>query len=216
MLELLGLATSFDPDDFSGDKYLGEITPEELISGVELASLCGYSTGIAHNNDIGWLKFEINGRTIFVAKRSFRYRVSWNSMDSVGIIDGTRVLTIKDKQYKIRLLKGAEKDPSGWTTAMGQTDPPIVARSEWNRLIYPVSVNGPGTKRWANFSNTDLGIVAGNGRVALCQEKITSLPSYNMARGNAHVNQVNYVLRSDGTAGTNFNHYGWRPVLELV
>lgn len=216
MLEILSNPSTFDPDDFSGDKYLGEVTAANLITGDALASLVGFTTGFSQNSDIGWLKFEIYGKTLFIAKRSLRYRISWNSLNAVNLIYGDKTILINDKTYKVRLMKGAEKDPTAWTRAQGQTDPPIVARSEWNRLFYPVHVDGPGTKRWASFTNTDMNIGTGNGRVTLCQEGIAELNGQNIGHGNSGITNLNYVLKSDGTASSTFNHYGWRPVLELV
>lgn len=203
---------------YPGDKYLGEVSSTDLISGSELASLVGFSNGIVKDDTAGWLQFKSQeGVEFLVAKKTLRYRLSWNQLEAALLVYGNKQVVIKDKLYKLRLLKGAEADPSAWTADLGQDNPALVRSSEWNRFIERVAAENPiDAPNFANFSLTDLSIaVTSTGRLTLCMETLGSNSAQNVARGNASLPQFNYVNKSDGTTSTQ-DHYGWRPVLELI
>lgn len=215
MLELLG-TSSEEVDLHKNDAFLGEVPNANLITPQDLSTAIGLSTGLIFNTTEPWLKFSYGAKILFIAKKAFRYRLSWDSLIRLDLVTGGKIITIGNSQYRVRLLKGAEKDPSDWTTAMGQNDPEIVRSSEWNRLIYRIHANNSSPDKWASYTNTQLGIAAGQGRMTICQERIASIANFVIARGNANELQLNYIRNTDGASSSSFDHYGWRPVLELV
>lgn len=218
MLELLGNGLSAEPYPFPGDEYLGEVLASNFVTGTELATLLGFSNGIVKDDTAGWLQFKSQeGVTFFVAKKTLRYRLSWNQLETALIVYGARLVNIRGNTYKVRLLRGAEADPTAWVTTDTQENPQIAKPSEWNRFIHRVASGNPtGAPSFANFSLSDLSIaVSGTGRMTLCQETLGQTPTQSIARGNVNLSQFNYVNKSDGTVAGQ-DHYGWRPVLELV
>lgn len=200
-----------DPNIYSG--FFGEVTATELISGTGLASLIGLTAGFAQFSTESWLKFLLDGKVLFVAKKAYRNSVSWNHINARTAISGSRILTIRSDQFAIRLLKGTNPDTSV-PFSLGN-DTLYTHNSEWNRLFYPTvteSVNYPHTSQigpdWSNY--TEANVVGGisGGYHCWCQEANT-LAVY---RGNS--TSVTYVSR-DGVsyAGSNMS---WRPCLELV
>lgn len=215
---LLGNTGGEGPYPYPDDQYLGEVLPANLISGNELATLLGFSSGLAKDDQAGWLKFKSQeGITFLVAKKTIRYRLSWNLLEAALLVYGTRQVNIQGNAYKVRLIRGAETDPSAWLTSDSQENPPIAKPSEWNRFMHRVAVGNPtGAPAFANFSLSDLSIaVSSTGRMTLCQETLGQTTTQSIARGNANLSQFNYVNKSDGTIAGQ-DHYGWRPVLELV
>lgn len=216
---LLGSLATKGPYPYPGDQYLGEVLPAGLISGSELAAVLGITNGFAINDTTGWLKFKKQeGETILVAKRTFRYRLSWNQLEAAMAVFGDRLISIQGNTYKIRLLKGAEKDPSNWNTSMSQANPEIAVPSEWNRFIHRVAAGNPGdAESFVSFTLADLNIaVSATGRMTLCQETLAESANIAVARGNTTLTVFNYVNKPDGSASSTQDHYGWRPVLELV
>jgi len=218
MIEAL-LPRKSDIYPWPGDQYLGEVTSVNFIDGVALASMLGLTSGQVSNSDAGWLKFKKQeGETLLVAKKTLRYRLSWNQLEAALIMYGERLISVQGNTYKVRLLRGAEKDPTEWNTSMSQNNPPEAAPSEWNRLIHRVAVGNPGlAPNFVAFPLSDLSIaVSATGRMTLCQETLVESATTVVARGNTNLSVFNYVLKSDGSASSAQDHYGWRPVLELV
>jgi hypothetical protein len=57
--------------------YYGEVPAGEFITGDQLATQVGLTAGTAFNSDADWLKFSLDNRTLYVAKKPFRYNLSW-------------------------------------------------------------------------------------------------------------------------------------------
>lgn len=200
--------------------YFGEVTSSELITGNDLASLVGVSGGTSQNSNTNWLKFFIDDRIVFVSKKNIRNAVSWDMLNTANVINGSRIITIGQYQYKIGLLKGLGPDTSGYAT--NSYDNPATYGSEWNRLLYPVSIDIPTYPKtsqtidnWANFPQDDssdgLNISVGNGRYSWCQETDPLTPANRVFRGRSSVTHLVSSTSSITTAG-----YGWRVRLELI
>lgn len=169
--------------------YYGVTSAEDFINGDNLATAIGLTTGIAQNSDSGWLKYSVDGKPLFVAKKTIRHTISWNNIDSVGGVFGGATLWFNGILYKVRLL----------TT------------QEWNKLLYPVHIEHPsGAPNWDNFGDCDLLVKSscGNGSYTW-----TSTPtgSDRVIRGDSSVTFSNYYSPS-------FSNYygGFRPVLEVI
>ncbi len=200
--------------------YYGEVLATEFITGNQLASEIGLMAGTAFNSDAGWLKFSLDYKTLYVAKKPLRYNLNWDQINATGAVTGIAQITIDGKLYKVRLLKGRG---DGLTTSISNTyDGKPTHNSEWNRLMYHVSgkpfANASNTLAsegitegdWAQFSEAELltNSTYGNGSISWCQDQADT------ARCGRGRNGVSYIVSiPHGTAGFT---YGWRPVLELV
>src|SRR5690606_28710751 len=92
--------------------FYGEVPANDFITGDALASMLGLTSGASQNSDEPWLKFSIDGKTIFKSKKPFRNSISWNHIHAVNAVYGDRIITIEGNDYKVRLMRGAENDPS--------------------------------------------------------------------------------------------------------
>lgn len=197
--------------------FFGEVSTDELINGEELADIVDLTAGTAHNSDAPWLKFLLDGKILFVSKRTYRYGISWDDLHAANVVYGNRIVEIDGLQYRIRLLKGA--DPADFDYGHG---PSGTLQSEWIRLMYNVSKDSatyPKTgqigENWAEYDQSDavggLNISAGNGRASWCQETASNVANHRVCCGGYSVTYPGfYSSSSDGTSS------GWRIALELV
>ncbi len=203
-----------------GVDWYGEVSAEELIDGVGLASLIGLTAGYAQHSDAGWLHVGLDGQELLIAKRPLRYYLSWDHLNAVNAVYGNRIVVINGQQYRIRLLKGANSDP---TVDVQGFDVPHSHGSEWNRIFYRLTndtyLDDRNTKAsegeftpLTQYSESDLildrWVPEPNGSSSWCQE---TAGSYRVTRGYLG---VSYLSRPTPlSAGS---HLGWRPVLERV
>jgi len=191
-------------DNITG--WYGEVDSLDLIDGSALSTELGISEGTILA-DAGWLKFAYENKTLYVAKNPVRDSISWDVINSSGAVYGETTITLGSFTYKVRLLRGADTDPTdvtNWTT-----DPVGTHNSEWNRLIYKVSNEIPSSQvggNWADYSNSALGT---GSYVNWTQETPNSASSSRVVRAY-----------SSGIDGFGYNPstslYAWRPVLELI
>jgi hypothetical protein len=179
--------------------FYGFVPASDFITGNDLAAQIGLTAGTSQDSDAGWLKFSGNGKTLYVAMKTFRHSISWDHINAVSAVYGNRTVVINGNLYKIRLLTGGDADPAS------------SAGGEWNSLIYGVHMStnpqwGPG------YSDSDLNVGTGNGRGSWTQE-LGSTSSYRVVRG---VNGVSDFNRNTYSRGGTSSNLGWRPVLELV
>lgn len=189
----------------SGDEqlgYFGQVGASLVATSAELSALAGYTQGVAISDTSPmWLKFIDNGKVLFVSKRPLRHSVTVEEMQRLGIRLG-KMITLKGRQFKIRLMTG------------GNADPATVAGGEWDRLMYPICVARPaGVPAWDGFSPADLGINtnSSSGGATFCQEKWAS-NNYYTIRGFTGLTYGG----GGNNIGSNGGVFGWRPVLELV
>lgn len=210
----------------AGDKttgFFGEVDSTKFINGINLATNIGLATGINHYTGTSWLKFSLDNKILFVAKKPIRHSISWSQLNDVNAISGDRTININGLTYKVRLMRGALTDPAIFS------DPDKGAKgSEWNRLMLPIHEQAK-TKSWTylayvesnvpdwNIGYTDNDLIsinaAGNGSYTWCQE--TSSSSTGNERVIRGYNGISWAHVTDKTA-SNTSIFGWRPVLELV
>ena len=206
--------------------FFGEVSASELISGDALASLVGISQGTSQNSTVGWLKFAWQGKILFVAKKTFRHSISWDHINSANAVYGSKSVVIDGLSYKIRLLKGANKDPAGAYNGA------ICHNSEWNRLMLPIHQEAI-NKNWAYPDNvesdipvwahslgtgtqgryTDADLLThydyGSGSYSWCQE-VAGSSATRVCRGRDGVS-----FSGSYTSSTSASSRGWRPCLEF-
>lgn len=201
--------------------FYGEVPTSDFITGDELAKRIGLSAGVSQFSNEPWLKFSYLGNTEFVAKKPFRYFVSWNNINAVNAVFGNRIIEIDGMKYKVRLIKGKTEGKQNDSSAYWGT---MLHGSEWNKLMMPIhqkapsnwknkdNVNSP-TENWnVGYTDNDLltEIDAGNGSYSWCQEYGNSTDN-NLLRGYNGVSYSGSLNPPDRQ-----NRCGWRPVLEIV
>lgn len=211
------------PPNIYGDVFLGEVSASTFITGDALASGIGLTAGTAQHSNEPWLKFLTGeGKTLYVAKKPFRYNLSWNHINTANAVYGDRTIEINGESFKVRLLKGAASDP---TVSGGGHDLEKTWGSEWNRLMYPLVPNPTNTPthpisgegihygEWGNYTEAQLnvGSSGGNGRYSWCQETDAGNSGVRIVRGTVGLSYISLVGFSSVST-----LYGWRPVLELI
>jgi hypothetical protein len=209
----------------SGDNYLGLVTAANFITGDALASAIGLTAGASVNSASDWMKFSLDGKTLYLPKLHLRHTVSWDSLYQRGAVYGTadtgkyptdtpvlqnRTVTIAGKVYKVRLLKCAGSDP--FTPAASGYDVAPGYNSEWNRLMYRVCATVPASQvgpNWVSF--TDAELETDSIRYSWGQETNSTMVNYRVIRGYY---DVSYLLW--GGSSDVLSLIGWRPCLELV
>lgn len=208
--------------------YYGRIDYTNLISGDALAAAIGLSAGTAFNSTVDWLKFHVDGKTIFTPQKPFRYGLGWISIYNQGAVFGDdstgdnmaasttlvkqdRIITISDWQFRVRLMSMINPVPN----LNNLTD-----QSEWDRLMYSImasQVTGQqieGTAKWDSMQPADIGITTGNGQWHYGKSQYYSSSSYLNTKGvrgsNVVTNKSAYAYNVTNVAT------GWRPVLELI
>ena len=199
--------------------YFGVVPSSQLITGNALASMVGISAGTSQFSSEGWLKFAYQGIIQFVAKKPIRHSISWDRINSANCIYGAKTVTIGGLTYKVRLMRGANKDPAGYFSGS------INHNSEWNKLMLPIHIEAK-NKNWAHplnvetdvpywgidFTDTDLCTHSsvGNGAYSWCQE-VAETSGSRILRSFFGVSDS--YSSGSYTAASN---RGWRPVLRLV
>lgn len=178
--------------------FYGEVSSASFISGSDLASQVGVTQGVAMNSNTPWLKFSYHGKTLYVSRYPIQHSISWSHLNSLDLVYGDRIITIKGLAYKVRLMQGASADPSNQSGR------------EWDYLLY--KIRGVSSTVWFNYSDSDLGMGGSLlGRVTWCQETRADDNSRRIQRGSTGVTHFGNNLPD-----TAASFCGWRPVLELV
>lgn len=198
--------------------FYGEVFPDDLINGEYLAKQIGLTAGAIQYTDVPWLKFALDGKILFVAKKTFRNNLSWDNINAVNAVYGDKTIDVNGLSYKVRLMKTGLVDP------MASSSGVACHGSEWNKLMLPIHEQAK-DKSWAypanvesdipyweiDYTDNDLQTIssAGNGSYTWCQE--TQSSSYRLFRGYTGVSYSVTYASSYATAD-----FGWRPVLELI
>ena len=201
--------------------FYGEVPGKDFITGDELARRIGLTVGVSQYSNEPWLKFSYLGKVEFVAKKSFRYAISYNDIAAANAVYGNKMVQINGLKYKVRLMKykseGKQDDKSSYRGTINHN-------SEWNRLMLPIHENAPSnwkypknvnspTENWnINYSSKDFTGYTNDmkGITVWCQDFGSGddnhicgrllVPSYP---------DINSDYRNE-------EFLGWRPVLELV
>ena len=225
MIEQL-LSNSASSEKVREVEFLGEQPVTGFINGTALASEIGLTAGTAQFPNEPWLHFELDGKTLYVAKKPYRHSASWDQINARGAVFGTKTVVINGKTYKVRLLKSVASGDM-YTGSDVVYDPVEAYGSEWNRLFYPIhsgkhtdtlnppSVSGEGIHFGTLAQYTDIDLVvhytAGNGSYSWCQESVSSDTTRRVCRGVIGVSSLFWDTASNATSRN-----GWRPVLELA
>lgn len=192
--------------------FYGLVPASELIDGPTLKQRAGVS-GTTVRPLENWMKFSIDGKIIFVAMEPPVRDISWDQLAVAEVVYGNKELTIGDYTYRVRLLKGANVNPTA--NLHGTDAPEHTDQSEWDLLMYRTcnyKPAGQGLGNWAQYTQLQLHCTssAGDGRATWCQESVSGT-SEGLIRGYQRIDLIY-------TYPKNMAHddFGWRPVLEIV
>ena len=202
----------YDPITDTG--YYGEVTSAQFYTGTQISTATGVTAGTLQNDTEGWLKFYWHGQVLFIAKKTYRYSISWDSIDTANSVYGVNLGSTGKKtvthagsstNYDVKLMKGATKDPS----------PGNSPGRQWNELLYRVCTGtetGEIGANWATLNpSTDLGINSVNGSRTLTQEAYQPSTAYRVDRG---YDSLSYFDAAASSSAYPVN--GWRPCLALA
>lgn len=202
----------YDPITDTG--YYGQVTSAQFYTGTQISTATAVTSGTLQNDTEGWLKFYWYGQVLFIAKKTYRYSISWDNINTANAIYGVNLGSTGKKtithsgsstSYDVKLMKGATKDPS----------PASSPGRQWNELLYRVCTGtetGEIGNNWATLSpSTDLGINSGNGSYTWTQEVYQPNTAYRVTRGGVSLSSFG----SNTSSGTSA-YFGWRPCLALV
>lgn len=202
--------------------FFGTVSSSQFISGDELARKIGLTAGSSINSDTPWLKFIYLNKIEFIPLKPIRGNVSWDDINSINCVFGSKIINIDGINYKVRLIKGkSEGQQNDSSSSQGS----IVLGSEWNKLLFPIHANSV-TKNWKsaynvenngnivswriNYDNNDLGSNNSSGARCWCQE-LGSSGTTRLCRGYEDISTT-----SNGVPGDAYADRGWRPCLEVV
>lgn len=215
---------------FIGEKKANDFKVSEAEEGQGLNKYLQnlLSTERLYTGQINWLVFNDNGVEKLIPKKPLAYGKSWVGINNYNLTDGSKIVTVDGKTYKIRLIRG-------------YNDSYEEKGSEWNRLILPlIGVNGKEASitnvedivnnpygRFGHNTETyveqnmpvlaeytwwkDFGVLEYFGSVRWCESTFNSGCSRgeaNAVSGAAHVEYSNPYSAS--------YEDGWQPILELV
>lgn len=189
--------------------YYGEFPSDYIISSGVLAEMMGFTASnnklIVGAENIPWLKFARWGKVLYIAKQSIGRNISWNDLNAAGLVDGSRIIEIAGKRYKVRLMRGTSNDPEN---------------NEWNDLIYRVHYQDPTKTFWETFTDADLGLGGTGGTpyyragsFVMMQEEVNA--SVITIRGGG-LDGATLTLTGNLPKTSSHETYGWRPVLEYI
>lgn len=188
--------------------FKGEVTQANFITFSALVNKIQTDksatlAGTAKSQDDVWLKFEWNGKTLYMPRKPIRHSISDTQLKSLGLFTGSYTIVIDGKTYKVRCPTGTASD----------------SNCEWNNLIYRIysgSDTVPNKGTWASYTTAQLDQTygTGNGNMCICQGTSTQTNTGTLTRGG-YDSAITGAWYMTGNGSTN-SGYAWRPVLELV
>jgi len=172
-------------DDALG--FYGEVMGIDFTGYGDLSTTLGVSAGILHNDaESTWLKYKENGNTLFIAKKTLRYDVSFNDIANTDL----QIITIGGLDYEVHLFETVE----------------------WDKYLYPIHATDPNSQGWGiGYTDADLNIASGNGHATLTTSIPSNYPNSRYNRGNGWLTNISYTNATD-----RFPRLGWRPILRLM
>lgn len=172
------------------------IPPEDFITATALSTLVGMDgklrigTVAPAGDTTPWMLFRDGVNIFVIPQKALRQDIFWSALQ--GTINGTLQVTIAGCQWKILLMKGLN-----------------VATSQWNKYMHGVTAGMNPAKRWASFTNEELGM--GTWKTANCfiQEMYNQYQTYSRGALNS-VGSGPYNNNKDDVSAA------WRPILQYV
>jgi hypothetical protein len=204
-------------------QYLGEVQGADFITATDLITATDMGPhGTVTNATVSWLKFNYKGKVTYIAKKVLKHQMTWEQLDTLGLVFGSKQVTIGGEQYSVRLPKGYATPP---------TSPYVISTGgDLNDLIYSVyngvSIDHPYVQAYpkqAAFTDADLGLYTDYisvsntpGSMTWVQDSISG-GTHHMVRfyndsDKAHQLTAGWYVANGATQP----YAGWRPILELI
>lgn len=198
-------------------KFQGEVGGSALITYPELriaTKMTSEAIPPRSNVDGSWLKFLIDGKTIYISKLIVNSAVTWHGLNDKGLVYGETIAWIDDVGYKVRLIRGTSKDPNYLERGYGLEGN---LASEWDRCFYqlvrdseyiPEEMKNPN----ALYFQDDFMGMNDLSYETICMETSSVDRENGMYRG---YRDVAFSAMDIGKSRKQ-PYDGWRPVLELL
>lgn len=209
--------------------FFGEVPASDLLNARDLTDALDLYGGNISNYNEPYLKFSYEGKIQFISKKNMRSNISWNHLSSADVVLG-KTISIDGLTYKVRLMSGSAKNPSGSSGA-------DLHGSEWNKLMLPIHEQSI-DKSWEYPSNVEWNIPVwnhnyGSGRDGMYTDlDLNTLNgvdypgSFSWVQESWAGNPNDYFIMRGGGNGVTYAsseirnstrvYAGWRPVLELI
>jgi hypothetical protein len=165
--------------------------PSNPVDGGNCVSYNGTSISIENTESgkaLQWIELnKSDGTKLLVCDRALVVSITWNNLNSAGLIFGKEV-TIDGKKYKLRSLTGS----TGASGTYGAG-----CDNEWDNLIDAVGESNDIT-HWSNM-------------YSWCQETYYNNTSPRSVRGYGSARDYN-----GNNAADTYTYIGWRPALEVL
>ena len=172
----------------NGAQYAMPTDPKE---GGDCVSYNGTAIGIedtVSGKELQWIELnKPDGTQLLICDRCLVASISWNSINSAGLVTG-KDLTIDGQKYKMRLLTGSTGASGTYGTG---------CNNEWDMFLDAVGESNDIT-HWSKM-------------YTWCQEVYSGNSGSRSVRGYGSARGCNYY-----TASHTFTNVGWRPALEVL
>lgn len=190
--------------------YFSTVHRNSFITADRLVNELGFTKGTLlpdRVDSLSWFKMASEQRVVFVADRNILRNISWNELNDAGLIDGSAIVSVNSRRYRVRVLRGL-KDGS----PLG---------SEWNRLLLPMS-HRAATKDWFIPENVESDLA--DWGLGFTDSELGFYPEITNESSIGHsIDEYSYNERGvDGSYSRKDSKTalievsGWRPVLELI
>lgn len=127
--------------------FFGEVSPEELIDGISLASLAAYSKALPINNDSHWFKFILDGEILFQSKYPLRAQSSTAQGPRTVYPIPNRKVIIDGVEYNLTVLN--RLNPAFTCNKDVKPSDQMYQGSEWERIMLPMFAQSA-DQSWSN------------------------------------------------------------------
>jgi len=204
-----------DPNDNSRlAGWYGVVPSSEFLTATELDALVsangvGQSTGM----DDGWLKFHLDGKTLYTPKKPTRTNATAAQFDTLM----NKTITVKGKRYLVRHWNVTL--PTDVVSVPYASMASYYTKSDYRRLMLNLLAAGTGNHNgqeggnWANYTLSDIGM--GTNEIS----RLTTASNKRVVSAIGTLYQL--TVMGDGTFVADTidvpsPYIGWRPVLELL
>lgn len=201
--------------------YFDTVVIESIIGVADLIAMTGLSlTSLAPTY---LLKMIRNGETFFVPNKPVAVGgVTWNGLNTAGVIDGTKKFRSGGRDYGIYLPHGLSDndtiDLTGKTFPMDADAVYPNTHSEFTDLIYPVYLYTPPLQSLPNLMNqsiTELALTPATRRI-LCRD-VNSADDTVVVRGSSNANRTGVTtVNVASKTNTASNNMLWWPIIKLL
>ena len=165
--------------------------PSNPVQGGDCVSYNGTAISIENTQagkELQWIEWtKLDGTKMLVCDRCLVVSITWNNLNSAGLIFGKEI-TIDGQKYKVRSLTGSTGASGTYGTG---------CNNEWDQFLDAVGESND-LVHWQNM-------------YTWCQDTYYSNSSYRSLRGSSSARNYNY-----GTATSDYIGVGWRPALEIL